>query len=179
MRCRDQTQGPQLGNWCIVIHRGRHSPFWAALGDPPLQVVVNCCFFFRRGPATQWAASGTMTSNRFQGKPPQHNRSQTLRAALRIEPRISVLAVSEVVNEQSNNLSASCLPVKGAWMEAGGYDVVVSLQSNNVVIKRKEAPGSQGWGCRQTPILVLGTICLWYTCRWKPGFKHINSAHQW
>lgn len=29
-------------------------------------------------------------------------------------------------------------------MEAGGYDVVVSLQSNNVVIKRKETPGSRG-----------------------------------
>lgn len=28
-------------------------------------------------------------------------------------------------------------------MEAGGYDVVVSRWSNNVVIKREETPGSR------------------------------------
>ena len=52
-----------------------------------------------------------------------------------------------------NNLSGSRLPVKGGWMEAGRCDVVASLQSNNVVIKRGEAAGGPGtvWGSGWTP----------------------------
>lgn len=129
-----------------------------------------------------------MTSNKFQGKLPLHNRSQTLRAALRIEPCIGILAVFEVVNEQSNNLSASCLPVKGTWKEAGGYDVVVSLGGMMLWSNERKLPGAGASLRVQThsqsdETLMMSScdhMCLWYTCSfvlwWQPKKQVSNTS---